>query len=51
LQLQLQRKAALMKTATFPSLRVAGDLRESAESVLRATAVNVLAWRHQRADD
>ncbi|CAN5290524.1 YlcI/YnfO family protein [soil metagenome] len=25
-----------MKTATFPSLRVASELRESAESVLRA---------------
>ena len=33
---QLQRKAVNMKTATFPSLRVASELRESAESVLRA---------------
>ena len=31
---QLQR-TALMKTATFPSLRVEAELREAAESVLR----------------
>ena len=32
---QMQRKTILMKTATFPSVRVDQQLRDAAESVLR----------------
>jgi hypothetical protein len=54
----LQRTKVFMKTATFPSLRVAAELREAAESVLREgeslsglieTAVRETIHRRQQA--